>query len=69
MIENTAQIRKIAEAAVEAQIIDRERQIEKDEAWLYAMAKQTELMERIAAALEKLVGKKGIIYTKNAGAE
>jgi hypothetical protein len=69
MIENTAQIRKIAEAAVEAQIIDRERQIEKDEAWLYAMARQTELMERIAVALEKIAGKKGIVYTKNAGAE
>jgi hypothetical protein len=62
-------IREISKAAVEAQVIDRERQIEKDEAWLYAMAKQTELMERIAVALEKIAGQTGIVYVKNASAE
>jgi hypothetical protein len=62
-------IREISKAAIEAQVIDRERQMEKDEAWLYAMARQTELMERIAASLEKIAGQTGIVYTKNAGAE
>jgi hypothetical protein len=62
-------IREISKAAIEAQVIDRERQIEKDEAWLYAMAKQTELMERIAVALEKIAGQTGIVYVKNASAE